>query len=81
VCRVDSISTNLADQLASKTKKFDYFSICLDESTDVVDTAQMLTFIRGIDRDFNVTEELLSMESLKHTTGEDLFHHLRDCFD
>ena len=78
---VDSISTNLADQLASKIKKFDYFSICLDESTDVVDTAQMLIFIRGIDRDFNATEELLSMESLKHTTGEDLFRHLRDCFD
>ena len=48
--RVDSISTNLADQLASKIKKFGYVSICLDESTDVVDTAQMLIFIRGIDR-------------------------------
>jgi len=81
VRRVDSISTNLADQLASKIKKFDYFSICLDEGTDVVDTAQMLIFIRGIDRDFNVTEELLSMESLKHTTGEDLFRHLCDCFN
>ena len=34
VRRVDSISTNLADQLASKIKKFDHFSICLDESTD-----------------------------------------------
>ena len=79
--RVDSISTNLADQLASKIKKFDYFSICPDESTDAVDTTQMLIFIRGIDRDFNVTEELLSMESLKQTTGEDLFRHLCDCFD
>jgi len=28
-----------------------------------------------------VTEELLSMESLKHTTGEDLFRHLCDCID
>jgi len=42
VRRGDSISTNLAEQLGSKIKKFDYFSICLDESTDVVDTAQML---------------------------------------
>jgi len=42
----------------------------------------MLIFIRGIDRDFNVTEELLSMESLKRTTtGEDLFRHLCDCFN
>jgi len=82
VRRVYSISTNLADQLASKIKKFDYFSVCLDESTDVVDTAQMLIFIRGIDRfQCDVTEELLSMESLKHTTGEDLFRHLCDCFD
>ena len=73
-------SINLTE-LASKIKKFDYFSICLDESTDAVDTAQMLIFVRGIDRDFIVTEELLSMESLKHTTGEDLFRHLCDCFD
>jgi len=78
---VDSISTNLADQLASKIKKFHYFSICLDERTDVMDTAQMLICISKIDRDFNVTEELLSMESLKHTTGEDLFRHLCDCID
>ena len=66
VRRVDSISTNLADQMANKINKFDYFSICLDESTDVLDTVQMLIFIRRIDKDFNVTEELLSMESLKH---------------
>ena len=81
VRRDDSISTNLADQLASKIKEFHYISICLDESTDVMDTAQMLMCIRKIDRDFNVTQELLSMESLKHTTGEDLFRHLCDCFD
>ena len=79
---VEYISTNLADQRASKIKKFVYFWICLNESTDVVDRAQMLIFIKAIDRDFRLTEELLSMESLKDaTTGENLSHQLCGCFD
>jgi len=44
------------------------------ESTDVCDTAQLLIFIRGIDDNFNVYEELADLCSLKGTTtGEDLF--------
>jgi len=51
--------------------------IALDESTDVLDTAQLLIFIRVIDEDFCITEELLSisMESFKSTTtGQDIFN-------
>ena len=54
---------------------FKCFSIALDESTDILDTAQLLIFIRGIDEHFCITEELLSMESLKGTTtGQDMFN-------
>ena len=39
-----------------------------------MDQAQLLIFIRGIDKHFCITEELLSMESLKGTTkGKDIF--------
>ena len=40
----------------------------MDESTDKQDTAQLLIFIRGIDKDFSITEELLGLESMKGTT-------------
>ena len=53
---------------------FQWLSIALDESTDIQATAQLLIYLRGIDKNFETTEELLSMESLKDTvTGKDLY--------
>ena len=53
---------------------FQWLSIALDESTDIQDTAQLLIYLRGIDENFENTEELLSMESPKDTvTGKDLY--------
>lgn len=74
VRRIEAIATNLQETLLNTTNTFKWFSIALDESTDILDTAQLLIFIRGIDQHFCITEELLSMESLKGTTtGQDLF--------
>ena len=44
--RVEDIGSNLMCQLKSKSKEFEYFSIALDESTDINDTSQLLIFIR-----------------------------------
>jgi hypothetical protein len=44
------------------------FSIALDDSTDASDTAQLTIFIRGVDADFSITEELLALHPLKGTT-------------
>ena len=57
------------------------YSLALDESTDIEDTAQLLVFIRGIDENFEITEELLSLEHLKDTTGQDLFESVENCLD
>jgi hypothetical protein len=46
----------------------DAFSIALDDSTDASDTAQLAIFIRGVDANFNITEELLALQPLKGTT-------------
>ncbi|GBP41612.1 General transcription factor II-I repeat domain-containing protein 2 [Eumeta japonica] len=52
------------------------FSIALEESTDLPDTAQLATFIR-VDKEFTVTEELLALHPLKRTTtGEDIFNEV-----
>ena len=45
-----------------------FFSNALDESTDLSNTAQLAIFIRGVDDDFNVTEELLELVPKKGTT-------------
>lgn len=44
------------------------FPIATDESTDICGTSQLLKFIRGIDLNFNVSEELVELCSLKGTT-------------
>lgn len=54
---------------------FDFFSLALDESCDVHDTAQLLVYLRGIAQDFKITEELAAVRSVKGTTtGSDLFN-------
>ena len=74
VRRIEAIAANLQENLLNTANTFKCFSITLDEITDVLDTAQFLIFIRGIDEHFCITEKLLSIESLKGTTTrKDIF--------
>ncbi|GBP28463.1 General transcription factor II-I repeat domain-containing protein 2 [Eumeta japonica] len=62
----NDIKTTLTDRMAG----FESFSIALDENTDLFDIAQLTIFIRGFDKEFTVTEELLALQPLKGiTTG------------
>jgi len=46
----------------------------IDESIDSTDTAQLAIFIRGIGAQYNITEEMASLVSLKDTTkSRDLY--------
>lgn len=77
--RIMSLSGNIAEQLTEKTKIIEFFSLALDESTDISSTAQLLIFIRGVTQDFEVLEELLGMCSLKgQTKGVDILNVLLD---
>lgn len=74
VRRIEDIGEQIKTKLKEKAKNFKWFSLALDESTDINDTAQLLLFIRGVNTEFEVTEELASMNSLHGTTrGEDIF--------
>lgn len=42
--RIEDLGLNLFEQVQDRVKHFQYFSIALDESTDMVDTAQLLIF-------------------------------------
>ncbi|GFY64669.1 proteinral transcription factor ii-i repeat domain-containing protein 2a [Trichonephila inaurata madagascariensis] len=44
--RVQDIAENISSQLYDKNGHHEWFSLALDESTDVSDTAQVLIFIR-----------------------------------
>lgn len=55
--------------------------MCLDKATDVAETAQMLIFILGVNKDCKITDELLSMESRKDiTVGGYMFQERYNCW-
>ena len=73
-CRVEELAKDVCEQLHEKLANCKYFSIALDESTDNVDTAQLLVFVRAVNENFELTQELAGMASLHgRTTGEDIF--------
>uniref|UniRef100_A0A8C8R4R6 Uncharacterized protein n=1 Tax=Pelusios castaneus TaxID=367368 RepID=A0A8C8R4R6_9SAUR len=72
--RVELIDEDIASKLNNTAVSFKLYSLALDESTDIKDTAQLLIFIRGVSDRFEITEEFLAMEPLKgKTRGEDLY--------
>ncbi|XP_076130471.1 general transcription factor II-I repeat domain-containing protein 2-like [Alosa pseudoharengus] len=68
--RIEDLANDLKEQLGKRVEGLGKgaFSIALDESTDISDTAQLLIFIRTVTENFDIGEELLSMESMKGTT-------------
>ena len=79
--RIKAIGEDLTSQLKGLVPSFQLFSPALDESTDIDDTAQLLIFVRGISENFEITEELLSLELMKDTTtGEDIFECVENGF-
>ncbi|RXM96761.1 General transcription factor II-I repeat domain-containing protein 2A [Acipenser ruthenus] len=71
--RIEDIGSDLKMQLIECTEKLGAFSIALDKSTDIGNTAQLLIFIQSVTENFEISEDLLSLESLKdRTRGVDI---------
>ncbi|KAJ4445320.1 hypothetical protein ANN_07125 [Periplaneta americana] len=65
---------NLDGQLIARMKTFTCYALALDESTDVKMPAQLAIFIKDVDSDINVHEDLVDVILLKdRTRGEDIF--------
>lgn len=81
VCRrIDLIHDYLNSQLKLMINNAIYYSIALDESTDIKDTAQLCIFIRGINKNFDIFEELLSLQPMiGRTTGEEFLKEFKKC--
>jgi hypothetical protein len=74
--RISDIASNVKEQLIEKVNASKYYSIHLDESTDISNMAHILTFIRFEDEE-SIKEELLFFEPfLARTTSNDIFKKL-----
>ncbi|XP_044306557.1 general transcription factor II-I repeat domain-containing protein 2-like isoform X2 [Varanus komodoensis] len=77
--RIQCISSDLENQLQSDLQKCLWFSLQLDESTDMTDTSQLAIIVRMVFSDLSVKEELLKILSLKgKTRGEDIFQTFKN---
>ncbi|XP_043917683.1 general transcription factor II-I repeat domain-containing protein 2B-like isoform X2 [Protopterus annectens] len=76
---VEDIAKYIENTLESRCTTFKFYSIALDDCTDVTDTTQLAIFIRGVDINFNITEELASLIPLKDSTTKsvDLYNALK----
>ena len=64
--RTNDLSDNINETLKQRLKSYAAFSLALDESTDISNTAQLVIFIRAVTVGFDVVEELLEMASFRH---------------
>jgi len=80
--RVEVMSSDITSQLQTDLDRCSYFSLQLDESTDVIDTAQLAIFVRMVFENFDTREELVKMiPLLGRTTGQDIFLALKTWID
>jgi len=73
--RVEELGDNIAENLLNIIKSCHYFSIALDESTDICDISQLAIFVRVTSENFVITEELLDLCPMTGTTtGKDILN-------
>jgi hypothetical protein len=76
--RSEELAVDIENTLKDRASNFVFYSIALYESTDITDTSQLAIVIRGIDDNFNITEEMAALFLKKGTTkGSDLLNALK----
>lgn len=81
VRRLETLGNEIRSKLKKLLDKCLAFSVCFDESTDIVDNSQLIIWIRFVDDDLNCFEELIGLEVLLGTTKScDIFAKVQECF-
>ncbi|XP_001494185.1 general transcription factor II-I repeat domain-containing protein 2 isoform X1 [Equus przewalskii] len=71
---VEDVAGHLWEKLREKIKSFVAYSVAIDEITDINNTTQLAIFIRGVDENFDVSEELLDTVPMTGTkSGNEIF--------
>ena len=63
--RIETLSSDVRRSLKDRCGNFELFSIALDESVDVKDTAQRAVLLRGVNSEFEILEEFARLYSIK----------------
>lgn len=72
--RIEMMATDIESQLNNDIQKSVFFSLQVDESTDVSDTSQLCIIAKMVFYDFSVKEEFLKILPLKgRTRGNDIY--------
>ncbi|KAJ8881122.1 hypothetical protein PR048_017595 [Dryococelus australis] len=75
--RTAEISKQLEAQLSKEIAQSKYFSVTLDESTDITDVCQVLIFIKTVDEQISIKEELIDLVPLPTSAkGSDIYSAL-----
>lgn len=66
------MTTDVNKQIIFKLDSCKYFSIALDESSDITDSVILCIFVHFINNNFGGIEEFLNFRLLISTRGEDI---------
>jgi len=78
--RIESMALNVKEKLIDQVKNSDFFSIQLDESTDVSNYAQLMVYVRYVFQTV-IKEDFLFCEVLStRTTADEIFKKLNHFF-
>lgn len=81
VNRVHKMADEIFNELLAKFESCAFYSLALDESTDVAGISQLMIFARLIQPDGSVLETFLTILPLnEHTTGKDVYDTLLTYF-
>ena len=78
--RIDDMSSDILETLINKLKTSGYFSLQIDETTDITKKAQLLSVVRFVDGDSMKEEYLFCEELPKRTTGQEIFRVTHEFF-
>lgn len=80
--RIGNMSQDIEEQLICLIKKSPYFALQCDESTDIANCCQLLIFVRFLNEDNTIKEELLLSQVLETTSkGTDVMQIISDYFE
>lgn len=69
---IDAIGYEVLDVIGDRVRKADFFSVTMDETTDLAHLEQVAIVVRYCDENFNAFERLISVVESPTVTGERL---------
>ncbi len=72
------MSNDISNQITETVTKCKYFSLALDETCDLTSISQLAIFVRCVDENFNVFQDLLEFNQLETiSTRRDIFMKIK----